>query len=212
MNDIALYDLYTHSPLKTFEKENLNVRFMKWIPISYLGTIYNEKIRHAISKKDSMPKSQSQFDCFFSKFPVNFKKTLGQDCVLLVVSDNYGLLFVDFHKEGIIRLETSSVSILSFDLFFASSGTTKQTILAHGNRTGVVEFNFCDSDLKENTHSFPKAHTGSVSCIQFSRLSEGRLKCASGSYDRFINLYSIKNFGKKEFDPEKDISLYAKLK
>lgn len=203
--------MYTHSPIKTFEKESLNVRFMKWIPIASLGTIYNEKMRSVFSKKEQSTKSQSQFDCFFSKIPQNYKKTLGQECVLLVVSDSFGLLFVDFYKEGIIRMD-SSISILSFDLTFASAGTVKQTLIVHGNKSGVVDFNFCDSDLRDAHHSVSKAHTGSVSCLQFSRLSDGRLKCASGSYDRYINLYRINNFGKKEFDPAKDITLYAKLK
>ncbi len=184
---------------------------MKWIPIANLGTIYNEKVRSAFTKKEQSTKSQSQFDCFFSKIPQNYKKTLGQECVLLVVSDSFGLLFVDFFKEGIIRMD-SSISILSFDLTFATAGALKQTLIVHGNKSGVVDFNFCDSDLREAHHSIAKAHTGSVSCLQFSRLSDGRLKCASGSYDRYINLYKINNFGKKEFDPAKDISLYAKLK
>jgi hypothetical protein len=208
----ALYDLYTHSPIKTFEKANLHVRFMKWVPLSYLMTIYNDKMRHSLSKKDGPTKETSQFECFFSKFPRNYKKNFSQDCVLMVVSDNYGLLFVDFAKEGIVRMDIGNTNILSIDLVFRTSNTLKQTLIAHGNKSGVVEFNYCDSDLKETSHQFPKAHTGSISCIQFSRIVEGKLKCASGSYDRYINLYAVNNFTSKDFNPSKDITIFAKLK
>ena len=85
-------------------------------------------------------------------------------------------------------------------------------MIAHGNKTGSVDFNYCDSELKCAEVAFSKAHTGSISCIQFSKIVDNKLKCASGSYDRYINLYKIENFGAKEFNPEKDITIFATLK
>lgn len=210
----ALYDLYTHSPVKTFEKANLHVRFMKWIPLAFMMTIYNDKMKHSLSvKKESVSKDGSQFECFFSKVPRNHKKNLAQDCVLLVVSDSYGLLFVDFAKEGIIRMDIGSHALLSIDLIWKIGGDSlKHILIAHGNKNGVVEFNYCDSELRESSHAFAKAHTGSISCIQFSKMLDGKLKCASGSYDRYINLYNISKFTAKDFNPSKDIAIYAKLK
>lgn len=210
----ALYDLYTHSPIKTFEKANLHVRYMKWVPLSFMMTIYNDKMKNSLSvKKDPSTKEGSQFECFFSKVPRTHKKVLSQDSVLLVVSDSYGMLFVDFVKEGIVRMDIGSHALLCMDIFWRTGNNDlKQTLIAHGNKNGVVEFNYCDSELKEATTQFGKAHTGSISCIQFSKLVEGKMKCASGSYDRYINLFCIDNITSKDFNPSKDISIYAKLK
>ena len=121
---LAMYDLYTHSPVKTFEKANLHIRYIKWVPIAYLMTIYNDKMKKSIAKKETTNK-ESAFECFFSKVPRNHKKNHNADCVLLVVSDNYGILFVDFVKESIIKMDLGSTNILSFDVIFKTTNTVK---------------------------------------------------------------------------------------
>lgn len=193
----------------TFEKEKLSVKFMKWIPKGFMITLYNEQVAKMVT---GTAKETSQFECIFTKYTRNFKKNLSSEYILLVVSDQYGLLFVDFSKEAIIKMNTKATQFNSFDIICKSNGTMKNSLIVHGNKNGAVEFCFCDSELKSASVNLSKAHSGSVSCLQFSRMFDGKLKCASGSYDRYINLYKILNFGTKEFDPAKDITIFAKLK
>jgi len=211
-NELTLYDLYTHSAIMTFEKQHLHVKFMKWVPMIYLLTIYNDAMRNSLSRKTPQETKDSQFECFFSKFNRNHKKAIPADSILLVVSESYGILLVDFAKEGIIRMDIGSTQVLSFDLIHRTVGPLKQTLMAHGNKTGEVVFNFCDSEFKQKDLRVKDAHTGSVSCIQFSKFIDGKLRAATGSYDRYINLYKITNFGTDKFDPNTDIKVYAKLK
>jgi len=51
-----------------------------------------------------------------------------------------------------------------------------------------------------------------VSCASFSQIQNNKLRCATGSYDRYINLYEIDNIRNVNFDPKKHVQLYAKLK
>jgi hypothetical protein len=205
--------MYTHHLVKTFEKNNLNIRYMKWIPTAYLMTIYNDQMRKGLNKKEVSEKEEpTKFECFFSKFPKTYKKNLRHDYVLIALSANYGILFVDFIKEGIVQMDHSSPNVSAFDLVTNQTAGLKQTLICHGSKSGAVEFNYCDSELRYKDKLFESDHSGSVSCILFSKMQDGLLKCASGSYDRFINLYAIKNFDSKEFNPAVDIQLYCKLK
>jgi len=82
---------------------------MKWIPLQVVLSLYNDKVAKLLKtldgKHDTKEDKDKKFECFMSKFQKNYTKELSDDYVLLVVSKNYGFLFVDFSKEGIIQME-----------------------------------------------------------------------------------------------------------
>jgi WD40 repeat protein len=73
-----------------------------------------------------------------------------------------------------------------------------------------VHFIQCDTELKESHTVISKAHTSLVSCAAFSQIQNDKLRCATGSYDRYINLYEIDNIKSKNFNSRKNVQLYAK--
>lgn len=83
-----------------------------------------------------------------------------------------------------------------------------------GTRNGTVKFISSDSELEVTDFDDKSTyHSSNVSCIQFSNPDkDGTIKCATGSFDRYINLWKITNFGKASFDCKKDISLFTRMK
>lgn len=83
-----------------------------------------------------------------------------------------------------------------------------------GSKSGKVKFIYSDSEFETQEYDKKETyHQSNVSCIQFCRHENSEVfKCATGSYDRYIYLWKICNFGKADFDAQKDIKLFTKMK
>jgi len=129
--------------------------------------LYNEKIAkvlknldHSNNKNSDKDDKEKKFECFMSKFQKSYTKELSEDYILLVHSKNYGFLFVDFSKEGIIQMDVGLNNYQqAFDLFTVNTPEIKRSLIVAGSKNGEVHFIECDTELNESKTTISKAHT-----------------------------------------------------
>lgn len=156
--------MYTHTLVKNFQKKGFSVQYMKWIPLQVVMSLYNDKVAKVFKTLDGRDNSkedkEKKFECFMSKFQKGYTKEISDDYVLFVVSKNYGFLFVDFTKEGIIQMEIGLNSVAqAFDLITINSPDVKRSLMVTGSKHGEVNFIQCDIQLRESHMTINKAHT-----------------------------------------------------
>ena len=78
----------------------------------------------------------------------------------------------------------------------------------------MLKFIYGNSELEVNDLDDEEIyHSSNVSCVRFGGYDEaGVLRCATGSFDRLINLYKITGFGEPGFSCKENISLFTRMK
>lgn len=184
---------------------------MKWIPKAAVGHLYNEGYKNCLIG-DIVKEENKEFECLFFKYQKIFKKELSNNYILFVFSRSHGVLFVDFVNDAIIQMNLNGFchSVSSFDMWVSPDGQTSLTCAAEFNGTvNFIHYN----DGKYTNKRIKECHSGVVSCLSFSMMDEeNKLRCATGSFDRYIYLYNIEDIFLPSFEISRDVTIYAKLK
>ena len=208
---IALMDIYAHTILSQFnipELSDHNVLFQRWLPRFCVQTIVDknfEKLFDTIFKENrnyksllSEPKNQKKVSAHFERVNKKYKKEIDQSHTFFTFIQNKGYLLADF------RLETTMCTgfrmerfISATDIFYtkrSGDNVTDVMVMIIGDKKGnLVRITVRDKKLD---YYFQEAlHSSLISVVRINKLSEDgkSLRYATGSYDRFIKIFKIKD-------------------
>ena len=212
---IALMDIYAHTILSQFhmpDLQNHDTMFHKWLPrycvqvmVDKRMSMLFDKIFHENKNYKSLlnePRGGSNFTAKFELVNKKYKKEIDKKYSFFAFVHNKGFLLSDFRIGTTIctgyRMERF---ISATDIFYTQRKEHEMMIVIIGDKKGNL-VHICVRGDNYDYLFYGELHTSLISVIRINKMSENgkSLRYATGSYDRFIKIFKIKNvdnFGKK---------------
>jgi WD40 repeat protein len=212
---IALMDIYAHTILSQFhipELQDHDTMFHKWLPRFCVRAMVDKKMEYLFDRifqenknyKSLLNESKggSKISSKFEVVNKKYKKEIDQNHSFFAFMQNKGYLVADFRIGTTLctgyRMERF---ISATDIFYTKRKDTDVMLLLIGDKKGNL-VHICVRGDNYDYLFHGELHTSLISVIKVNKMSEDgkSLRYATGSYDRFIKIFKIKNmdnFGKK---------------
>jgi WD40 repeat protein len=215
---IALMDIHAHTICYQFnipELSSYEIQFHKWLPRFCVQSLVDKKMENLfdlIFKENKNyksllgePRNAAQMKSVFEHVNKKYKKDISKEYSFFSFVQNKGFLLADFKIGTTIctgfRMEKF---ISASDIAYFDRKTFETMLMIIGDKKGNLIRIFVRGN--KFTYSFHEGlHNALISVININKINSDNksLQYATGSYDRFIKIFKIKNIDE---DGKKNVS------